>query len=476
MMEHGSVDASEVSAPRSDFSNRLKSSAKWSVIGRVGTLSASLFATALLARALGPAMGDYLIVYSALMLMTTFALSGLPLSVLRGMRLARASRDMVDALPVVNNGIAVLLAMCITMGSMFGLVVWLLGSHCYDGLLLRYLPQILIWFGAASLNWLLGEIFRGYSQFRWAAMLEGQFGGLGTIGGFVLVATPLYFTRGINIDEALWLQSAAALVSAVFGFRRLTSIQPVRFQFRSGDFRSTAWALYKDSLPVAITNLTSTSIWYIEMLMAGFWLPRSDIALYGVAKQLTRVVSQPLRLVNQSVLPFVTDLHMENDRVGMERLLRGSATIATLLALPLLIAMLLIPGQLLRICYGDLYADGGWVLQLVAIGTFVSVCVGGTGLTLIMTGHQSAQMRLAILISIVYLLIAPVAMNYFGLLGLVGLSSLMVIVRSITTLIMVHAKLQIWTLADFRWSVIKLALKRPRRRFAASSPSSKELI
>ena len=189
------------------------------------------------------------------------------------MRLVKASRASGTDVPVVNQAFAVLLVMCSTMGLLFAVTVLLLGDRCYNGLLVGYLPQILIWFWAASLNWLLGEVFRGYSEFRWASMLEGQFGGLGTTGGFLLIGTPLVYFAGIKVSDALWLHAIVAMLSAGLGLSRLWSIQPVRFQFRSQEFRSKAWSLYKDSVPVAFTNLTSTSMWYIELLLAGFWLP-----------------------------------------------------------------------------------------------------------------------------------------------------------------------------------------------------------
>lgn len=416
-------------------------------------------------------MGNYILIYSMVMLTTTCALSGLPLTVLREMRLSQADRNSGVSLPIVNLAVAVLLSMCLVISAVILIIFGLAGAAFYDGLLERYILLSVVWFWSASMNWLLGEIFRGYNDFRWASLYEGQFGGLGATVALIAILIPVTLFSKINLTQAIWLQVIVSASMAVIGVVRLRLIQPIHLEFGSKAFCWSAWKLFSSSLPVAITNLTTNSMSYIEVLIAGIWIPSDQVAIYGIANQLTRVVSQPLRLVNQSVLPFVTDLHMAGDKVGMQKLLRGAATLATVLSIPLLVALLVFPGSILAFCYGEHFRDGGWVLQIVAACTFVSVCVGGTGLTLVMTGNQYAVMKLSLVLTAIYLCIAPFGFKAFGQIGVVGLSSGLVITRSIATLLLVYYKLGILTLADFRKDTLLHPLKlirgmRNSRKFA----------
>jgi O-antigen/teichoic acid export membrane protein len=66
---------------------------------------------------------------------------------------------------------------------------------------------------------------------------------------------------------------------------------------------------------------------------------------------------------------------------------RRSVLAVMLLASPLLLLLLVFPGELMRL-FGPEFAAGALTLQILAVGQAVRLAAGPLGTVLIMTGHQ----------------------------------------------------------------------------------------
>jgi O-antigen/teichoic acid export membrane protein len=71
-----------------------------------------------------------------------------------------------------------------------------------------------------------------------------------------------------------------------------------------------------------------------------------------------------------------------------------SAKMMTLLASPILLAFIFLPGLVLTI-FGSEFRDGSSALTILALGQFVNVATGSVGYILIMTGHERTERNIA---------------------------------------------------------------------------------
>ena len=433
-----------------DVKRRIRKSSAWAFVARFGSIFAMLGLTALLSRKLTEQeYGDYSLVFSGVLLVTTFALLGLPTTVVRGIR-EQAARGPVDG-TIISEALYILV---ITLGvccSLFAILVFTAGNWLYEGLYWQYLFIAQLWICSACINWFLGEVFRGLNHFEWSAFLEGQFGGLAASGVFLLTILGLSLVREIDLPTVLWTQMLSNLCVTAVPVLKISRAVNIQIKFFCPEFRRSARSRALESLPVAVSNLTVLGVWHAEIVLAGFWLTRPDLAIFTVIRQIMRLISQPLRLTNQSILPFVTDLYCAKDFAGLARLLQRSALIATIVALPLLLPLVLIPEWTLITFCSEKYAGGGDELRILAIGMFSSVIVGGTGLAMVMTGNQKAQMISSIVLTILYFLVVPPSIFYFGLQGAVISSSIFIALRSLVSSILVRKYVGVWAFA--KWHV-----------------------
>jgi O-antigen/teichoic acid export membrane protein len=131
----------------------------------------------------------------------------------------------------------------------------------------------------------------------------------------------------------------------------------------------------------------------------GAFIPKDKVAVYFGAQQLVVLVSMSLMLVNLVVPPFIADLYARGEKKRLERVLRNTATLAGIPALFALLAFVFFGGPILSIVFTEGFRAGAAVLALLSLGKLVNVLTGSCGVTMSMTGHQTALMGITLFTS-----------------------------------------------------------------------------
>jgi O-antigen/teichoic acid export membrane protein len=113
----------------------------------------------------------------------------------------------------------------------------------------------------------------------------------------------------------------------------------------------------------------------------------------------------------------IVELHAGGDLPRLERVVRGATTVTALPAIGLLAVFVLGSEPVLGLAFGDFYRSAATVLVLLSLERLVFVWVGPCGLTLLMTGHETAVMKISVSTGIATVVLAWAGARAFGLEG-----------------------------------------------------------
>jgi O-antigen/teichoic acid export membrane protein len=251
---------------------------------------------------------------------------------------------------------------------------------------------IALWIVLTSFQVLTSETFRGFQDLRAATL----FGGVITWAlALAVLALVSIFRETVSLSEVIVLMSVATAISVLAGLailRRRTRAMPARSELRAGE-------VFSISLPLWINVLTAFALTQFDLWILGAFISKEGVAVYFGAQQLVVLVSMSLMLVNLVVPPFIADLYARGEKERLERILRQTATLAGIPAFLALLAFVFFGGPILGLVFTEGFTAGAGVLALLSLGKMVNVLTGSCGVTMSMTGHQSALMGITLFTS-----------------------------------------------------------------------------
>ena len=125
----------------------------------------------------------------------------------------------------------------------------------------------------------------------------------------------------------------------------------------------------------------------VEIWLAAVILTAADLSLFSGAHRLSILLAIPLVSLGVVFSPVVSRLE-GGDRARLERLLRTGATMATITTAAVWVPMLVAPGPILGLVYGDGFAAGAPILLLLTVGGLAYVVSGMAGTALTMSRHE----------------------------------------------------------------------------------------
>lgn len=405
--------------------------------GRVAFLGAGLLTGLLLTRLLPPRdVGTYLLAFSVVTVGAVVAALGLQQVVMRLIaeslgtdRPARA-RDAA----VTTFKVAVVSAVVVGLAYVAIFDIAMLPTAGLGSIALA----TAVWMAVQGLQTLVAESHRGFRDVRTASVLGGPFAAV-----LVTCSLGTLWLAGLRLGltAIVWLTVVCIVVStivpAVLLWRRVMALPA------GGDPTQTVEAreLLHIGGPLLVTSLvliagSQGDLWVVAALR-----PDADVAVYGVAVRTATLVGFPLFVATAVLAPVIAQMYARGQVRSLERLLRLSATVATVPALLLFALFFLVGSPLLGVTYGDFYRRGAVVLALLSAGQLASVGAGVCGLLLSVTGHQRLLMTVTAVVGVFTMVSVVVLTHAHGIvgaataacLGLVGQNVGMVIAARRTT-------------------------------------------
>lgn len=258
---------------------------------------------------------------------------------------------------------------------------------------LRWWPGLLVASGGVAYGLVMAEVLRYFGWVRMASVASGF--ASNAIFLVCLVAASLASIEPTP-ERLLWAYAGSATVVALVLFGCLCRLHG-GWTFGLVD-RAFLW---RTSVPVVLSNVGAFVITQAHTLVAALALSAIDNAAYGAAARLVLIVGLIPAVMQSVLVPMAGRAHAGGDMAALEVFMRRSATLMALVVLPVSAVLVVVPGLVLDMLFGQGYSDAAWVLRLLAVGAFYNVARGFPGLVLMQIGFQRDQARLTLVGSLV---------------------------------------------------------------------------
>jgi PST family polysaccharide transporter len=266
-----------------------------------------------------------------------------------------------------------------------------------------------------------------------------------------LITIGFYFWLGVaGIVPALVLSSAIQLTVSWY-FARLVPVLPVELTWRESFHE--AGSMVKLGIAIMWTGLVASMVTYATIVMISNLLDLNSVGLYSAAFALSGVfVNFVLQAMGADYYPCLTGV--AHDKAVMNKLVNEQTEIGLLLAVPGILAMLVLAPWVLRLFYTAEFLPAVELLQWFTMGCLGRVISWPMGYIMLAMGKSKLLVISETMIQLLHLLLILLALYYFGLEG-VGIAFLFISIVHIgvTYAIAKH-------LVRFRWdrSVLRMML------------------
>ncbi len=427
----------------------------WSFAIRMFGVLGTLIIQALLARLLPKEeMGAYYLLFSLVTFGALVARFGMRQTVVKfvaeslalgqGARLRKALRFILYTVTV-----GVLAVLFISYGFALPLVLDRVFSISVEPLAYLVLG---LWMTLLAYQTVVSETFRGLHKVRKATFIEGPAGNLLLLLLLlILITAQSRYGGSISLTWVITLTCAALTANIIWHtYQLLRSVGLVE-----GEGTVSSREILSLAAPIYVTNLVVYVLGDASLWIAGAYLPSTEVAEYGVALKLILLVTLPLSVVNLVVQPKVSKFVAEEKMTEMETMLRGTASLATVVSLAIVLVIIIAPEFVLTLVFGSEYSGASHILVILAVGRFVHVWAGSCGNVLMLTGHQKDLMYISVSVGVLVIIASLTLVNYWGAEGIAVSAAAGWAAQNILSVRKVKKRTGIQTQADLMPSSLK---------------------
>ncbi|SCY73608.1 oligosaccharide flippase family protein [Desulfoluna spongiiphila] len=434
----------------------------WSLIGKLVTVFSNMMIVALLARILSVNdMATYFLGHSIAVFIALFGRFGIENSLLRFVSEFLTEGANNKAISAIYKGV-VLVGIISTLFAVLYISLvgpWVSSYFFGSSSLEKLADYIAFWSVVLSFQFVLNAVFKAFKDIMRSVFFGG---GIMAINSFVFLFFIINFLHlKLTLYQSLIIILISGSVSVIIA---LFSLQKKISYIRIGGRPDTisyskiinhSWPLWINSLSLFV--LSQSGIWIV-----GIWFEGMEVAGFGASNRLILMVSMTLVIVNSVVPPLIAQYNILNKKKELEKILRMTATFASLPVIFVMIIFLVFPGEILQIIFGDGYQIAAPILVILTIGQIVNVLVGSCGYVLIMTGHKTVMMCVSVSVAIISVSCGIIVTEKFGAVGAASAVTLAITIQQILMLIIVRIRVGVWTCVDFKSVVDVLRLKQIR--------------
>jgi len=396
-----------------------------------------------LARSLGAEeAGYFLLGFTVVVFLGSVTRCGMDNVVLRHTAAAKAQGDwlavrriLLRSLLMTGGVSALVIILLTTAGDFWAETVF--NKPAFGPVLTAIAPAI---FTMAAL-WLLAQSFQGIARVP-AAIVSMNVG-----ANIVLIFALALF--GITVGKAAafayTLGSVLVLVLVFLYWWRVGQHGAVGkpYSLSTKEMLASAWPLW-------IVLVMSQLIQWTGQFVGGAYLPPDEIAQLAVAQRTAMLVSFILMAVNMVVAPRFAALHAAGDLDGVRNMALTAVRLMVLGATPVVAVMLIFPEFLMGL-FGEGFAGGSHLLQVLAVGQFVNVVTGSVGYLLTMSGHEKDLRNTLLIVAPVSVAITFILVPLYGAVGAALSTALAVGAQNLLAVYWVKRRLGFNTLAVWRF-------------------------
>lgn len=386
----------------------------------IGSLSLKLLHAVLtlvlaivLARILGPVQfGVYAFAFALVTVLAIPVQLGLPTLVVRETAAGRARVDAPAVRGVWRWALRFVLAgsaLVVAVAAILLLVCWERLDAVSRWTFLWALPLLPL----MALGALHGAALRGHDRVV-LGQLPDQVLRLGILAALIIAI--FAWAGALTAPRAMWLHAVAAALALVISHGLLRRIRSGGEATGKVDpARSRRWMLA--TLPLGFIAAAQIINTRADTLLLGILADAESVGIYQVAVQGAQAVALGLGAINLVVAPSFVYHYERGDIVQLQRLVTLSARAVALMALPVVLALMIFGGWLIRWFFGVEYREAHLPLAILAASQLANAVFGSVAVLLNMTGYEHDTARGLALAAVLNIVLNLALIPPFGIAG-----------------------------------------------------------
>lgn len=174
--------------------------------------------------------------------------------------------------------------------------------------------------------------------------------------------------------------------------------------------------LFVFSIPLMFSKGIWTLMVNIDTLLVGYFLSEEVVALYAISFSVSMMMTMVPRAMGNLFLPNVSSLYEKQQLSELRQTYRYSTKWQVVLGIPFLIGFIGFPTQILML-FGDAFEQASPALQILAIGTFISLVSGLNIQTLQAINKPRLVLYAQIVVVFINILLNIILIQRFGFIG-----------------------------------------------------------
>ncbi|HRC84980.1 MAG TPA: oligosaccharide flippase family protein [Thermoanaerobaculia bacterium] len=412
--------------------------------GSVGSLVANGLAALIgvashmvLARLLGVAsFGHYSYVWTVASLLVIVGTLGFDTAQVRFVAAYRVAERWPALAGLLRFGNRLVLAAATAVAALAALGVWAFGQGLDPELRLTLWAGFLALPGMALLG-LQGAVLQGLRRVVLSKIPDVLLRPLLAVG---FTGLALLVLGSVRAPGAMLATGLALLVALALGQLLVARNLPPAVRAAAPEHDGGEWL--RVSLPLLLVAGMRLLMTQTDVLLLGALVGTREAGIYTAAARLGQLITFGQNAANGIAAPLISELHTQEDRAGLQRIVTLTSWGATVWALGATLA-LLAAGPWLLERWGPEFRTALTALVILSAGQVVNALSGPVGYLLNMTGHQGVNARiLAWTVGLNFLLAAP-AILWLGMNGAALVTALMTAVKNIWTWVEVRRRLEL---------------------------------
>ena len=226
-----------------------------------------------------------------------------------------------------------------------------------------------------------------------------------------------------------------ALIAAEYGLSRQVTAAEVQPRYEARRWLGV-------SAPMLLDSTMRVAVNEIDIIVIGIVIGPAQAGIYAVALNLARLMAFGLAAGNSITAPLIAELNTRGDRAAMQSVVRLACSISTGVALAVGLMLVLVRSLALDL-FGDAFQAGATLVLILAAGQFINAATGPVVGLLNMTGLQTVNLRITLVIAVLNVGLSYPAARMFGMEGAAAVTGTLVAARNLWCWWEVRRRLQI---------------------------------
>lgn len=246
--------------------------------------------------------------------------------------------------------------------------------------------------------------------------------------------------RLLGAVGALVLSFGTALVTAAVFLRRTFPAVTAPVDGRA----PRAVELLGFSIPAAFAGLLGLGTLWADRLLVGIFLTEAETGIYVAAAHPATMLALLLTSFNAIFSPMIAELYQKGEQARLERLFRTCTRWGLCLAMPVFLAVVFFPRQLITVVLGAPYVSGERAMVILTSGQMVNLATGAVGFLLVMSGRQKLWMVMTAVALVANVVLNCLWIPRYGLEGAATATACVLVALFLAALYAVYRTLGLW--------------------------------